>query len=136
MSELISQFIHLIDEFNDLGEKAESKLSERGERDKRSGNLPMYLDFWHKVVDKSKNRTHKIKGLLSRFPDNKDQMDQPLDFYRSLARYVAESPPVWSAYYPEIQKLKSQMAILLGQIDKKYTLGKYLMRERIAKYQS
>jgi len=123
MSELIEQLIHTLEQFNDLGKKAESKLSETGEQDKKDGDLPVYIDFWRKVVSESKDRTQKIKGLLPEFPGNKEQMDQPLAFYRSLARYVAESPPVWSACYPQIQKLKSQIAIQLDKIDEKYKLG-------------
>ena len=68
MSDLIEQLIHTLERFNGLGEKAESKLSETGERDKQDGDLPMHLDFWHKVVDESQDATKKMKLLLPGFP--------------------------------------------------------------------
>ena len=125
MSELISQFIHLLDEFNDLGSRAENQLSVKGQQDRDDGDLPVYVGFWRKVIQESRETTQKIQLLLPGFPNNKVGFSQQLAFYRSLSRYVAESPPVWSAYYPEINRLLDQIAIQLDDIDEVYKLGWY-----------
>jgi len=125
MNQLIERLTHLLDHFNDLGGKAENKLSITGERDKVDGDLPIYIDFWHRVIKESKNATQQIKLLSPGLPENKDELSQQLAFYRSLSRYVAESPPVWSAYYSEIKANMGNIHDVLIDIDTYYKLGQH-----------
>lgn len=125
MKELLEAFLAHVKEFNRIGKLAETQLSETGEQDEKSGNLEMYQDFWRNIVKQSENRMHRIESLLSGFPVNKVQVSQPLAFYRSLSRYIAESPPVWSAYYSDIRNCMGNIHDLLIDIDTQYKLGQH-----------
>jgi hypothetical protein len=45
MSELINQLIYLLEKFNDLGGKAESKLSKTGEQDRKRWGFTCVFRF-------------------------------------------------------------------------------------------
>jgi hypothetical protein len=98
------------------------RLANKIEKD---GDLPVYLDFWHKVIEESESATEQIKLLSPGFPQNKDELSQQLAFYRSLSRYIAESLPVWSAYYSEIRASMGNIHDLLIDIDTQYKLGQH-----------
>ena len=125
MDKFITQLIEELNKLNRLGRLAPEKLSAIGEKNKASGSLPLYQEFWSKVVSESEKRTQEIESLQSNFPDNKLKMSQQLAFYRSLSRYVSECTPSWSAYYQDIDACMDNIYDLLVDIDKKYHLGQH-----------
>ena len=132
---LFTHFFRLVSMFIEIGHAVPSKQSQYGVEHNQPSSEQ--LKRWSSLMQDVIQSDQKLYGSVQLgIENNVDAIDVELETFRELPRKMDYYGCYWSAYYPEIQKIKSQMAILLGQIDKKYTLGKYLMRERIAKYQS
>jgi len=136
MDKLINSLLEQISELNLLFQKAPEQQSELGIEHQRPTKND--LSSWQELTDMVHKKREQLAISISGGINDKNKciVDQELGFFRQLPRQMDYYPVYWSAYSPEIQKLNSQIAINLGKIDKNYTLGKYLMREKIAKYQS
>ena len=121
---LFDELLEKLYQFNTLGDKAlEGELSEIGEKSKQSGGLERSKKFFKGVLEDSKQQTTKIEYLLQDFPENKQEMSRPLDFYRSIGKYYSDSPPVWSIYSKELDKLLDEVVVIIKKLDKKYLMG-------------
>lgn len=116
--ELIAQLLKLC-------KLAPSKLSELGQSHSVSA---LDKSYWSEKLPKEiKENEQLLKALVKNgILKNREEIDSRLEFFRTLSRYISEAGPgncYWSAYYPEIRKLQSEIAIQLDKIDEKYKLG-------------
>ena len=121
---LFDELLEKLHQFNTLGDQAlKGELSKIGEEDKRNGTLHRSQQFFKGVLDNSKDRTDRIKALITNFPENKEKVDQPLDFYRSIGKYYDDSPPDWSVYRKDLDNLLEEATTIIEQLDEKYLMG-------------
>lgn len=126
MDKLLEQLLQEVDELLKLGDISFSKISPSGEKSKQLGSLKRQQNYWQQILDTVDNRRNRLISFLNEDKsklERNTQLDQRLAFFREMSRRISESPPEWSAYYPDIEKLQSTIAIKLDEIDEKYQLG-------------
>lgn len=125
MDPLFQKLFSEITNFIVLAKKAPEKLSEIGYQDEREGNFNRYFGFWRELVERTEKASQKLQLVLDQQQINHTALDHALTYFRQLPRYAGEGPCVWSAYYPELNKIMGDIHCSLIDIDTKYHLGQH-----------
>lgn len=125
-------------EFISIGNKSFLALSESGVEDKKNNQLEGPQNFWKKVIEKTSVKYEQLKLILikSNDPMENEELNIALDYFRTISRWISESPPEWSAYYDEINNAIGNLYLTRRKIDDKYELGEHMFRKKIEFYQN
>ena len=119
---LFDQLILEINEFIRLGYIADTKQSDYGI--KHDQPTDRQKQRWLELVEDVKKSNEKLEQLVAQgIEKNKEAINVELATFRELPRKMDYFSCYWSAYYPNIEKLQSTIAIKLDEIDEKYQLG-------------
>ena len=126
MDTLFNKLQQEIAHFIALAKLANTKISSSGLKSQKIGRLDGYINFWNKVIsDTTQDQTKLTQALTLGIYKNKQGIDDSLEAFRQLPRYVSECSPTWSAYYDDIDKSLTELCKTRREIDRKYKLGQH-----------
>ena len=79
---------------------------------------------WLSRSNDLQSRLDKLKiELDNNLKNSPDKIDSQLVYFRQFSRVVSESPPEWSAYYADMDKVLDDLCQVIYKIDVKYKMG-------------
>ena len=123
---LITDLILAIQNFLNVGNMAFNKISISGEKNSENNSLEDKKNFWKKVLEKTDEKCKNLQTEAKKDCIDFSLVNIKLSYFRSLSRWISESPPSWSEYYKDINDALGEIYKIRQNIDRQYHLGKHL----------
>lgn len=97
---LYNSFLKTIDSFLKLGKAAPDHLTKKA--NSHNELTDGKLENWNNMLSQVENNSIALKAMMEAPSTSYEEINQKLNFYRSLPRWLEEIPCQWSSYYTKI----------------------------------